>query len=108
MTGQNPPSTTAPTTMTDLRALITDALSRVDDWRGVTDPKILADAMVYELQLNSRMADAIRAYAATERSALINQDGHTSAYEAMRKLSREAPRIAERAFTEWQGDDSAN
>ena len=35
----------------DLRARIAAAVSGVDDWRGVTDPAILADAVIRELGL---------------------------------------------------------
>lgn len=39
--------------MTDnLRTRIAAAISGVDDWRGVTDPEILADAVIRELKLH--------------------------------------------------------
>jgi hypothetical protein len=34
----------------DLRNCIADAISRVDDWRGVTDPNILAEAVITVVQ----------------------------------------------------------
>lgn len=34
----------------DLRDQITAAIERVDDWRGVTDPSILADAVIEALK----------------------------------------------------------
>lgn len=37
--------------MTDLRNRIAAAIAGVDDWRGVTDPAILADAVIRELEL---------------------------------------------------------
>lgn len=37
--------------MTDLRDRIVAAINGVDDWRGVTDPTILADAVIRELGL---------------------------------------------------------
>lgn len=46
-------------TDSDLTDRIADAISGVDDWRGVTDPKILAAAIVAELGLRraSRPSD---------------------------------------------------
>lgn len=40
--------------MSDLRTRIAAAISGVDDWRGVTDPTILADAVIAELGLGRR------------------------------------------------------
>lgn len=37
--------------MTDLRHWIATAIAEVDDWRGVTDPAILADAVIAALAL---------------------------------------------------------
>jgi hypothetical protein len=37
--------------MSDLRTRIAAAIQGVDDWRGVTDPAILADAVIAELGL---------------------------------------------------------
>jgi len=34
----------------DLRTRIAAAIESVDDWRGVTDPAILADAVIEELK----------------------------------------------------------
>jgi hypothetical protein len=36
--------------MNELRDLIAAAIGGVDDWRSVTDPAILADAVIAELQ----------------------------------------------------------
>ena len=36
----------------DLRTRIADSIQAVDDWRGVTDPTILADAVIRELKLD--------------------------------------------------------
>jgi hypothetical protein len=46
----------------DLRNRIADAISRVDDWRGVTDPNILAEAVIRELkdERDALVKEAIR------------------------------------------------
>jgi hypothetical protein len=46
----------------DLRNCIADAISRVDDWRGVTDPNILAEAVIRELkdERDALVKEAIR------------------------------------------------
>lgn len=36
----------------NLRTRIAAAISGVDDWRGVTDPEILADALIRELNIS--------------------------------------------------------
>lgn len=42
---------TRPPVPDNLRTRIAAAISGVDDWRGVTDPTILADAVIAELGL---------------------------------------------------------
>jgi hypothetical protein len=48
--------------MNELRDCIAAAIGGVDDWRGVTDPAILADAVIAALKLHvvtAILADAV-------------------------------------------------
>jgi len=93
----------------DLGSLIVEILKEADGtWDEVTDLWThQADVLIDRLQLERRIAAAIRSYADVERTALakISRPPRGSAYEAMRKLGRDAPEIARQAFTEWRGDD---
>lgn len=92
--------------MTDLRDRIVAAINGVDDWRGVTDPTILADAVIRALTeaIPPIVASAIQGYVQSELAA-ISHHGEASEYEAMKRLDREAMQIALYATThkDWNG-----
>ena len=46
----------------DLRTRIADSIQAVDDWRGVTDPTILADAVIAELGLRQERVELLTRY----------------------------------------------
>ena len=62
----------------NLRDHIATAIQAVDDWRGVTDPTILADAVIAELGLQKQTLN--------------------------REMWAAAPNMA-RYITEWEPDD---
>ena len=71
----------------DLRSRIAAAIGSVDDWRGVTDPMIFADAIIHELNLREEWA--------TEESLLLG----------IVKGTRTSDSIAYRIGSPWQEID---
>jgi hypothetical protein len=71
-----------------LRDLIAAAISGVDDWRGVTDPSILADAVIAELSLRQE-----------------TRDGYTLENGAGEVIRRKKPQ--HRYVTKWESDDES-
>ena len=92
--------------MTNLRDHIAAAIAGVDDWRGVTDPAILADAVMELITVHVPpiLASAIHAYAESELAAM-KYHGDPSGLAAMRKLNQEAAQIANYAtkHERWNG-----
>ena len=93
-----------------LRGLVAAAISGVDDWRGVTDPAILADAVMELITVHVPpiFASAIHAYADAELTAM-NYHGNPAGLAAMKKLNREAAQIANYAtmHERWNGGQLA-